>query len=290
MGVSVAPATICSSTSPPYGKTAVLLDDHLDRTKLQVPSGCFAPEIGYPWVFAACGRSGFALYSIPQHTWRTVAAPSDYCDQGACFDEPHAVGRYWIEWERAVTSPACCEAVSYRYQNIGTGAITSDPTTASTVPDLNLPGLVRDVCAPLQVPPSFNDHADGRGTLAFDGSFAISFSALPPKPGFPQSAGQSSYLERCGSRLRLRVRSNLSAWNATAILTGFDQRQGNGFKKTVYITGLELPSLRPLRIRKPLALQKGGVLPSVEGAVLTTRHLYLLDRSGRVWMAPAPAA
>jgi hypothetical protein len=264
-GVGAWGQTMCNREAPPFGATRRWRRRSRSREDDQAGSS------------RACAAVG----------WIGSREASDYCDQGTCFDEPRAVGRYWIEWVRSVTPGPCCEAVSYRYQNISTGAITADPTTARTVPDLNLPGLVRDVCAPLQCPPHFDDHADGRGTLQFDGSFAISSSALPPKPDFPQSAGQSSYLERCGSKLHLRLPSQLSVWNETAILTGFDQRQGNGFKRTVSITGLKLPGLRPLRIRKPLALQKGGALPSVEGTVLTTRHLYLLDRPGRVWMGPA---
>jgi hypothetical protein len=157
---------------------------------------------------------------------------------------------------------------------------------------------VQNLCTPVRTPVSFDDHAGGLGAIRMDGRFAVTFADLPPEPDMPASAGSSVDLQQCGSQLDLRLGAGSSTlstngafFNATAILTGgLGQRHGNEFTNRNPITALALPSLRQLRIRKPSVLRRSGPLRSAGQAGLTTRHLYLLDGAGRVWVAAAPNA
>jgi hypothetical protein len=244
------------------------------------PEGpCSVESIGFPWVAASCagtnggggfGGAGFGgaqLYSIPDHTYHVVQAPNrEPCGGVPSFCHLQ-VGRYWIEWDNVGPGP---NVVAYHYQNIATGQVVADPTTTSTVPDLNLPRLVRRVCAPLTVPQSSEDHANGLGSLQFDGKFAIAYSqrVYPLNPTIPSTFAFN--LERCGSKLRLKIGSptvvspHLIVWSNVGIM---------------------LPSLRRVRIELPAHF---GPALSI---TMASRHMYLVSgNSGKVWIANIPRA
>ena len=67
-----------------------------------------------------------------------------------------AVGTHWIEYFSQFCDPQLgssqCGGNTYSFQNIETGKFRSDPTTATTLADPNLPDLTRKLCSPLRDP------------------------------------------------------------------------------------------------------------------------------------------
>jgi hypothetical protein len=165
------------------------------------------------------------------------------------------------------------------FQNIETGRVRSDPTTASTRADLDAPGLAERVCSPLRLP-SYVDPYSRRtlGALTFEGSFALA----GPLSG---DGATATYLERCGSPLHeLISRTGPVAANARVVVwapTEDPQPLGSA-----HLDGLHLPSLRRFVIPLPAAIASEGV-----GAVeLSSDHLYVVaGGESPVYRAPSPS-
>jgi hypothetical protein len=189
--------------------SGILIDGQTGARRSVAVPRCGFIAIGGPWLLLGCAQR-LVLYSLVDG--RPRAAPDNpdlrTCPGGPCSETPTGVGRYWIEWLQSFGAGPCCVFNKYRYENISTGQMTDDPTTATMVPDLNRPLLARKVCSPLRTPSSYNDHAHGLGSLTFDGSFAVARSLLPPNPNGlfrNDSSGQETFLERCGTGLHERI-------------------------------------------------------------------------------------
>lgn len=206
------------------------------------------------------------LYSLTSRTWMTVAvnprldqlhcAPSD----STCGVFPIAVGARWIEFD--VTCYHCGD--TYVFENIRTGALERDPTTAEVIPNLNSVHVAAPVCAPLTVPHiQRNGQASVWGALTFYGRFAI-------------AAGRAFALEKCGSPLHRAIDPNnwpmapdlhAAIW-ATAHRDGYE--------------GITYASLKRFQVRMPAALRHPTALSVVPGTI------YALDSFGSVWRIAVP--
>jgi hypothetical protein len=247
------------------------------RRKVSEP-GCNFAAMGGGWLLFTCDPS-MILYRLSDGHRQVIPPEPGYrsCQTGPpiCSESPDAIGRYWVEWVRSVQGGPCCAFTSFRYQRVGTTQMADDPTTTSTVPDLNTASLVRRVCKPLKTPVSYNDHPNGLGSFSFDGGFAFASTFLPPNPNpdfVNNSSGQETFLERCGTNLHERI-GNDPSFNADAVMW-----QGEGGP----LIGLTLPRLRWFLVR----LSADMVTPA--HVVLTPDQQLVLDSSQRVWVASAP--
>lgn len=166
----------------PGHETGIVIDDTTGSRRVVSRSGYESLHVGGGWVmfwnpFGSGGTGDPALvplYRVSSGQWRIVRTPgptSPSCG-GPCGGGPAAVGGYWLAYGNPVL----------RYQNISSGQVRQDPTTTTTVPDLDSPSLSRAVCPPLRVPPSYNPPKN-LGSLTFDGQFAIAESQGPPIVG-----------------------------------------------------------------------------------------------------------
>jgi hypothetical protein len=116
----------------------------------------------------------------------------------------------------------------------------------------------------------------------FDGKFALALSARPPVPNgsFSQSpSGYDEFLEKCGSKLHIRVYSG-AVTRHLLLWTDPSKPGGEG-----PLLGITLPDLRRVSIQIP---SHTAAEPAVQ-VVLGSRHIYLLDgNSERVWVTNIP--
>lgn len=108
-----------ASTTGAQGGT--LINDRTGQQRtISPPAGCAFPVIGGPWLlFANCGNQ-LQLFSLAGGRSRTVSRPSGYA--------PVAIGARWIEWE--INCDGTHNCASYIFQDIETGQLRGDPTTA----------------------------------------------------------------------------------------------------------------------------------------------------------------
>lgn len=244
------------------GEVGAFIDEQTGRrTRVMLPAGCRSdarnpPFLGDSWLLVDCSPGRVELYSPAGDRWLVVtvapACRNFRSSAGGCV--PIDVGTDWIEYDKQ----------SYRsgdrfiFQNIATGAVRRDPTSATTLADLDSPMLARRVCPPLRVP--------RHGTLTFDGRFAVAEGAT------------GTFIEECGTRLRLPVSSDAVAL-APGLLVWLTT-------PTRPISGVFLPSLRSFSIVPPPGR------PDMIEVDLSLRHIYVdaLARSGvhNAWSAPMP--
>ncbi len=263
------------SAYPAASLTGTIIDERTGGRRTVSEPGCNFAAIGGGWLLFTCSPS-LVLYRLSDGHQQVVPPDPQYpsCQVGPCSEGPDAIGRYWIEWVRRVFVP-CCSFTGYRYQRVGTTQMADDPTTTTTVPDLNTVSLVRKVCEPLKTPVSYNDHARGLGSLSFDGGFAFASTLLPPNPDpyfRNDSSGQDTFLERCGTNLHQRI-GNDPSFNARAVIW-----QGHGGP----LIGLSLPRLRWFLV------QLSANMATPAQVVLTADQQLVRDSSQRVWVAPVP--
>lgn len=243
-------------------EVGTLIDEQTGRrTRVRLPTDCragrrVAPVLGDSWMLADCRRGRVDLYSPADGGWQAVtvatACRNFGSSAGGCI--PVAVGTDWIEYDKQ----------SYRlgdqfmFQNIATGAVSGDPTGTTTLPDLDSPVLAQRVCAPLRVP--------RHGKLTFDGPFAVA------------SGATGTFIERCGSRLRLPV-PFFNVATAPGSIVWLPS-------PTSAVRGVFLPSLRRFTVAPPPG---HAYVVDVE---LSVRRLYVTVAAGGggadVWSAPAP--
>jgi hypothetical protein len=143
----------------------------------------------------------------------------------------------------------------------------------SQILDLNSPTLTRTLCDPLQLPAP-------PGTILTDGKFAIDEEAEAP------DYFQQTYLERCGSSLHEPIGTDLSLFTADSRAVLWSA--GGSANE---IDGLLLPSLRRLKLRLPQEAASLCRLPGascIDGLLLTSRALYVMDWADEVWAAEDP--
>jgi hypothetical protein len=242
-------------------------------------ANCFAIGLSAGrWVLFDCYGSSagdYQLYSIPDRSWRAVAAPAHA--------NPDAIGAYWIQY-------FVVDSGAYVFQNISTGRIrtlSSWRPGGTTIPDLDSRSLAGKLCSPLRVPsdwtappgqaPIPGNEKPHAGRVTVDGRFAVVEGTS--RPSSTGGLTGYAYLERCGSRVRKPTSPEFVA-NAHAIIAG-------GGAPGSTLTGWLLPSLTPVTIREPGYNQ--GVYGEYISIALSSHNLYLWDEVDDALVAPSPA-
>ena len=189
------------------GSFGPLVDEQTGRrTMLSPPDGCGANGVtGGPWLMFLCvssqqQMSWLDLYAAATGTWRAAQVPAHPCygdNPSYCFETPVNVGRQWIEF---LESDCYHCGSSRRFENIWTGAIRGDPTTATTIPDLDRPALSRKLCSPLRVPAEPGSDLPAYESFSIFGPYGVGY--LPPAYTAQRGPWDGDYLQRCGSHER----------------------------------------------------------------------------------------
>jgi hypothetical protein len=303
-----------NGTAGPAGQRGVVLDEQTGQKTTIVRPGCYPNgAIGGPWLAVDCGivysagggtaTTAAELYSLATGQWTPVPTPPPLpcdIDDLSCSISTVALGSHWIEYDNTSCSDHCLRAGGlpdvYSFENLATGVTVADPRGPHTVVDLNSSTLSQRLCSPLGVPvfpdpsglltPAGLARAD-LGSMTLDGSFAIATRGLPP-PG----NGDVSYLERCGTRLHMRIApldfltpdgpSGPAGW-CTPPTCGplANPHIVVWASSTQELSGVFLPSLTQFVIHLPAL----GPLAQI---ALTTRTLYVIDHTGRLWATKSP--
>jgi hypothetical protein len=268
------------------GRAPVVINDALGTTAaLALDRGCAVVALVPPWVVMSCGQTAvpyvpsyFEFYSLADGTHQTVTpSPGLPCFQGQVVCSVDAVGSYWIEWSAGFYHIP----TKLYFQNIQTGELRNNPTSATTFPDLNSPSVADRTCPGVRVihnsPISSAMAANPWGSLTYDGQFALAtVYGL-----FGGALGDQVVLERCGTHMRRLIGGdgNLMGWNASVIVW---------LPAVNRLSGLFLPSLQEFTMPLPSAVvasvEAGGV-----GLALTSDALYM-NGGGRLWRTASPAA
>lgn len=251
----------------PSGSRIVVDESSGRRARLRLPTYCRDPTgdsiLGDSWLLEPCDSSQLALYSFARRRWRSIAvAPS--CAhfhagrQSACV--PTAVGTNWIQFDEQSTRRGDVSV----FQSMQTGALRSDPTGTRTFPDLDSPGLARQLCAPLRVP------SHTFVSFAFQGPFVLATDEAGPR------------LERCGTSRYWALPGALQAGIGPGVVMWIS---GGGIGM---LDGIFIPSLRRFQVTPPNQAMR---LIYVQ---LSDRHIYLTGLTRRnlsvTWSAPLPVA
>lgn len=258
--------------SPRAGVAGTLINElTAQRTRVAMPPGC--PDavggqdfLGDTWLLVPCPHSSMDLYALATGQWTRVSIPA-VCRRRAgtgpsC--SPAAVGTDWIRYDenrRRLGDRSL-------FQNIVTGAVRNDPTNAHIQPDLDSPLLIDPVCAPLRAP-----SASSQNTLEFEGRFAV------------LSTDGGIFLEHCATHLR-QLLTDAAPW-----VTAAPHEVMWVLRPQSRLDGIFLPSRRRFTVSRPARA-------SVDGILISARHLYVIGEAGRgetadttgvVWSAPLPA-
>jgi hypothetical protein len=243
----------------------VVLDESTGRqVHLHVPSYCRspigAPILGDSWLMEDCSASRLALYSLAGRHWRsvTVAPGCRHFHGGAGSQcQPQAIGTQWIEFDAGSIGVGDVAL----FQNINTGALRRDPTTARTFPNLDSPTLAQRLCRPVRVP------SRTFAKFAFEGPFVL----LTDEGG--------SVLERCGTPMQMALSGPGPAVLGAGMVLWLP-----GSPRL--IDGISLPDLQRFTVAPPRAAND---LVYIQ---LGARHLYLTGSTRRnlsiTWSAPLP--
>lgn len=239
--------------------------------------------LDWPWVSATCSTTQatpppLEQYNVVTGQERDIPVLYPACGDSDAQCQLGPVGSEWFE-----ISVSCyhCATTSVA-QNLFTGEVRAlPPTTANTATDFSSPTLSRRLCSPLRQTPNNNLVIDSNGTFAYSGSpldgFAIAYAGR-----------DQTYLEHCGTHRRYRLNAAVETANAHELI--FSQ---TGNLRRHQLTGIQLPSRRPLVIPVPARLTEPVVpeAPSggVEQLLLSARKLYLTSSHGEVWAASLPA-
>jgi hypothetical protein len=302
---------VAMGPASPIVEYVTLIDDQTGQIKTISRPGCGQLGVGFspldlPWIPFDCnprpGGGGFAsgpaweLYSPASGQWQPVSPSpgiAGSCSAPDCSYGLQAAGSYWLQF-----SEQTCPGGNYHacyganlFQNIQTGELRQDPSSATTTVDLDAPNLTETPCRPLTVPAIFGPYGTGPGlgSLAFYGSFALAI-------GTDTKFDDEIYLERCGTHLHRRVGA---VTPYAAGLTGANAHEVVWLAHPgPFLSALTLPGLRPFTIRLPERLL-GNTCASptpdyygdcVSQIALTKHRLYLLTASSpeQLWVAPDP--
>jgi hypothetical protein len=283
----------------PGGQMGTAVNEQTGQRRSITPlPGCFPPTLlGAAQLLFNCS-SEVAIESLGTGALTTVVQNPELtsyesnCEsissgdmEYSCGLAPVAVGARWVEFDESC-SGHCLESGdppaapdTYVFENIQSGAIQADPTSATTYPDLSYPGLARTLCAPLRVPKlsmdSYGLARAGFGSMVFDGSFAIAGGGAD---------GSQFFLERCGSRVHERlapagsaplVEPHVVLWERT------DEARSKCPGTSVELDGLFLPDRHPFILCFPAFLFGGGF-------AVSARHVFAVDQNGGLWATPIP--
>jgi hypothetical protein len=178
------------------------------------------------------------------------------------------VGRYWIQL-LAFKSPD--SSVTYLLQNIQNGAVVSSSSVkpgGRTGFDLDARSGTKRLCSPLRYPKAWNaqTHSWQPGWLNFYGRVALVAGSAP-------SFGRSSfaYLQRCGSRRRIKLRPGAPLVSSDALSGSENEIVWKSSERV--ISGVRLPSLQRFRVPLPTVVANDGFFSTA----LNMRRLYIFD-------------
>lgn len=258
-------------------RSGIVIDEQNgSRSSVSFPSGCFPATIGGPWLAFSCQSPAAELYGLASRQWQPLAANprlADRCNfSSECSIGPVAIGTRWIQWSWGGGCEHC--TASYDFQNLHTGQLGTLPAwqpEGRLIPNLDARRLARKLCHSLRVPLDVGANDRNVGPLTFYGPFVVGQATAPY--GYPVTA----YVQGCGSSRRypLSTGGDMPGANQHAVVWRSSSRQ---------ILGLSLPSLRRFVIPVPAELG----YPAVQVTV-SSRHLYALDDTGRLWSSPAPS-
>jgi hypothetical protein len=262
------------------------------RAALSVPGCTGAAAISAQTIVFVCGGGdsgeSYQLYDIATGRLRplelnSALAPACTPLTASCL-QITAVGADWV----SVLSPCDDEHCSeiYSLENLSTGAILSDPTSATTAIDLDTASGGRRLCQPVTVPANGQGIEDGRppfGSVASAGRFQIATS----------EAG--SFLEECGAPLHQFL--TYTSYPGCAHQTCSPPLSSHMIiweSKPGHLSGVFAPSLRRFTIAVPRTVdpQAAGeqfVIGHEYGLALTARSLYVAV-GDTVWTATVPAS
>jgi hypothetical protein len=277
----------------PQTSTGLLIDGTTGRrTRVSVP-GCAGPAaISATTIVFGCGTgagASYQLYDIATGRLRPLELNSSLAPGCApltpsCL-QITGVGADWVSVLAPCDEDEQC-AESYSLENLATGAVVPDPTSATTAIDLDVASGGRRLCHPVTVPPNAQDIEGGRtpfGSVASAGRFQIATS----------NAG--SFLDQCGVALHqfLTYTSYPGCAHQTCSppvsphMIVWESKPGR-------LSGVFVPSLRRFTIAvprgvDPQARQDQFVNGHEYGLALTAHSVYLAI--GRVvWTATVPAS
>jgi hypothetical protein len=297
------------------GQNLMLIDDQTGQVKTISRVGCTAQlpstvePLDLPWIPFNCNPPGvygipgtgpaWELYSPASGQWQP-ASPSPaieaFCSGPGCGYSLSAAGSYWLQFHEEACDPDNYHVCSGRdvFQNIQTGELRQDPSSATTTADLDAPDLTQTPCRPLSVPTAFATYTTvpGLGSSVFYGSFALAI-------GTDFYLNDEIYLDRCGTTLHRRV---------GAVTSYADGLTTANMHEVVWLahpgpllSALTLPRLQPFTIRLPKHLLgtscsspalRDDYRDCVSQIALTNHRLYFLKASPsypeQLWVAPNP--
>ena len=240
------------------------------------------------------------LYSLTTGTWTSVTQPG-LCPSGSgdCYDWPVKVGAEWVEWAVQGCGASNAERCGYNFyaQNIRTGNVQPLPAHRTTYPNLDSPKLAAKLCRPLRVPTldylDWEENGGVPGDLTGDvtlhGQFAITYGGNALQP--------TIRLQRCGARTHTNLDlPNIegSQFNLLPCFPPFEQFIAANAHEIIWINsatklaGVFLPSMRRFMVPLPASLEAPRVSSIASHIALDEDRLYLLDKHGKLWTAPAP--
>jgi hypothetical protein len=251
------------------------------------PSGCSSFDlVGGQALFAWCsavnpGPATFAVHDLGSDSYRTLTLSPQIqrYDSPFCAALPAELGDYWVEFDETCDSEGGSTFPhTYVFENTHTGAYSTLPAWkpgGRIVPNLNAQQLRQTLCPGLHAP------VRAATALVVDGRFAIATTASSI-----DTEHDRIYLERCGTRLHMRIRleAEFSVVAASSHAIVWEANNGGLLGQ---FSGVFLPSLRRFSFWFPHHLAVDQV-----AYALDARRLYVLDDSGRAWAAalqPRPA-
>lgn len=289
------------------GYAGLLIDDRTGAARrVPNPGGTCTPMgIGGGELLFSCGtllsadlttgQAVVKLYSISRGTWRSLMGPGLPCDVNdvRCIVNAVRVGAHWIEYDNTSCSVHCGGPPDqYRYANLRTGELRTDPTGGSTIANVDSPSLSQRVCAPVRVPTVPDAYVNDSGSQPLPGSLTV-------LGGIVLSAGGAEQfrLRRCESKQAIRIDATRDPTFQPPTFVGkpgwclapfcgpaANQHTVIWDASPTRLNGRFLPSLKAFSIAVP---DSAGGLAEV---LLTSRQLYVLDRNGHLWRGRAPVA
>jgi hypothetical protein len=228
--------------------------------------------------FAGAASPSYEIYKMDTAQFQVLAI--------AAFESVSAVGGDWVSLAGVCEDTQHC-AQRYSLQNLGTGAMVGDPTTATATIDLDAANPARLVCAPVTVPVNGQDNPESPatvyGSVVSDGRFQIATS------------NGGSYLEKCGSHLhQLLTFTSYPGCAHQACSPPFNAHAILWQSKPGRLTGVFLPSVKRFTIAVPATVDRQAESEQfVNGnqyeLALTTHTLYLGVRN-TVWTMQIPSS
>lgn len=281
--------------SGPYGLGPARLIDDVARRRITIQP----PPVCAPWVIGGSSlvyRCATATSTDPSYQVTDLASgvtsPLTISPQGfdpsACSDLAgctgiDAVGSAWV----MVGEDCGTKCSILHFQDLDSGAVSADPSTATSALDLDTASLSRSLCPGVTDPPLDSDPTlvGGlvHGLVIQSGRLAV----VSDNRGF--------WLERCGTHLHRFLTANGTNPSASSAFPAPPVSNAHAVmwqSAAGRLSGLFLPGLRPFTIAisarlDPRLGEYPDVLDDQYHLALTPATLYV-STAGGIWTTPAP--